>query len=105
MNTSLFWAYIAIGMVSKWLTMKRPTPGEKAVAIPVIVAGALVVAWIIPQELNAAVIPVLAVFHGGEVIGRILSIGIDKVRVGLAVSGWRTKLSQVANGITTKRNR
>ncbi len=98
MNTSLFWAYIAIGMISKWLTMKHPTPGEKLIVLPVIFTGALIVAWLIPRDLNTAAIVVLTVFHGGEIAGRWISQGIDKLRVLRAVRSVRAKLSQVTNG-------
>lgn len=105
MNTVLFWAYIAIGMISKWLTMKRPTPGEKLVVLPITLLGALLVAWLIPRELNTAAIVVLAVFHSGEILGKVMGKGVDKLRVLRAVSSVRARLSQVINGESIKGNR
>lgn len=102
MNSDLFWAYIALAAVSKLLTMKRPTPGEKLAVLLVTVAMALLVARFVPQEMNTAVIPVIAFFFGGDVAGDWLGVGFDKLRVLRASRTWLAKLKGT-NGNATKR--
>lgn len=81
MNEQLFWFYIAVGALSKLATLRNSSPGDRLAAVATIVAGAGLSGYVIPVEANPAVFWVLGVFHASEVVGRFLSVAIDKARI------------------------
>lgn len=80
MNDHLFWAALAIGAVTEFLTKKNLTQAEQVGIVSMLVVSALALGVILPEEINFYVECAVFVLSAGRVSGQYIGRLVDKHR-------------------------
>jgi len=86
MDTNVVVAYLAIGGMTKLVTLQYPTPGQRWATALTIVLGGCLAGWLalyLPAEQRYLSVAFLALPFLGDVIGVWIGRLIDRIRLGL----------------------
>lgn len=91
MNDEIFLTSLAIGGITKLITLKRPTPGRQISTAAGLIIASVLLAILVPESGNYTARLVLIAWALMDILGEYAGLLIDKYRVRKEAKGWQRK--------------
>lgn len=94
MNDEIFLTSLAIGGITKLITLKRPTPGRQVSTAAGLIIASVLLAILVPESGNYTARLVLIAWALMDILGEYAGLLIDKYRVKRETGKWRRKMEE-----------